>query len=130
MKAAKSKAECVKAICRFPRLYSQEGLSPREIVKKSGYWEFRDEISIADIEDEIRSDPELIDLWIRFTDDKRWTPGWGLGREDEGFRVFYVFRGGKTELEKAYADGCAACARMVRFEMEGIGTRTKDRVGG
>jgi len=49
MNVVTSKADCVQEICRFPKVYSEESISPVEVVKRSEYWTYRDDISIKDI---------------------------------------------------------------------------------
>jgi len=120
MKNPESKDECIKAICRFPQFYRNENLAPVEFMERSGYWKFRDQISIDDLEEEIEANPELVDLWLLFTDDKRWTPAWGISHFSDEYALFYMFRNGKTELQIEYKHGHEACARLIRFEMEGI----------
>jgi len=120
MEPVKTKNECVQAICRFPKIYSELNLSAIEIVRKSKYWEYRDSITMKDIEDEVKKDLTIVDLWLQFTDDKRWTPAWGLSHFDNDYTLFYMFRNGNTEIKVKYKDGFKACARLIRLEMEGI----------
>jgi hypothetical protein len=35
MNKSKTKEECINSICRFPLLYAESGLMPKEIVKNS-----------------------------------------------------------------------------------------------
>lgn len=120
MHNTKSKEECIQAICRFPKIYSEQEMSAIEIVKISNYWKYRDNISLEDIIDEVKSDSSIVDSWIQFTEDKRWTPAWGLSHFDGNYTLFYMFRNGNTEIEIKYKSGYDACARLIRLEMEGI----------
>jgi hypothetical protein len=115
-----SKDDCLYSICRFPLLYAESGLTPKEIVEYCRYEKYRDEISIDDIVKELKKDMKLIDSWLLFTDDKRWTPAWGIKKEKGSYTIFYVFRNGKTEIEQSFSSEYEACARLVRMEMEGL----------
>lgn len=120
MKKSNTKEECLYSICHFPALYTESGLSPKEIVKYSMYAKYRGEISIDDIAKELQKDIQLIESWLLFTEDKRWTPAWGIKKENNSYSLFYVFRNGQFEIKQSFSSGHEACARLVRMEMEGL----------
>jgi hypothetical protein len=119
MNSANDKKNCVKAICNFVRVYRTENVcTPIEIYRQTGYSEFHDEITIDDIETEIMRDPNLIQDWIMFSEDKRWTPAWAFQGSGESWTVSFIESNGKSSKKFNYKNGFRACAEMVRNEME------------
>ena len=113
--------ERVVAICEFVRSYRSGNLTPRHIYNETGYGSHHAEIAQEDIAAVVASDPSLVDDWLAFTTDKRWTPAWGLERRgDSTWLVFYVFEGGGQGHEIAFASPIHACALMIRMEMESL----------
>ena len=73
------------------------------------------------IAEEIRKEIKIINEWEMWSMDKRWTPSWGFGKNKEGkWVVFYVPEGGGRGYEIFYGDSVAACALMIRLEMEDL----------
>ena len=67
----------VSRICRFPRnLRDLRDCTPQAVWSDSGYRLCRSEITQDDLEREITREPSLIDEWLRFSKDKRWSPAW------------------------------------------------------
>jgi hypothetical protein len=114
-----NKHECIERICRFPTIYkAEEVMTPLEIYLNSGYDEFYGDIQDAEIEAELKDSPNLVDEWIFFTEDKRWTPAWGICRDEDTYHVFHMQEGGLTDREEVFDSPFVACALMVRMEME------------
>jgi len=112
--------ECVIQICEFARRHrSERERTPQQLYDATDYSVHHAEITQNDIEQVIQADSSLIRDWISFTDDKRWTPAWGLGkRDDKTWLVFYMLRSGKFGYEITFASAVPACALMIRMEME------------
>ena len=111
---------CVTRICEFARSYRSERVrTPQQLYNETGYAAEHSVISQADIEAAIRRDPSLVEDWLAFTEDKRWTPAWGLAKHSETvWFVFHVAKGGGQGYEIVFESSVAACALMIRMEME------------
>lgn len=111
-----------KRIAEFVRAYSSEQVrTPRQLYDETGYDIQHASISQADIEAVLSDDLSLVDDWIAFTEDKRWTPVWGLlKRGRKSWVVFRVKEDGKIACEISFASPVPACALMIRLEMEGF----------
>src|SRR5215472_11488412 len=85
-------------ICEFVRRFrSEKDLTPRQIYEETGYGSWYAEVSQEDIEAVVARDPTLVDDWISFSEDKRWTPAWVLGKvSDRVWVVSLVREGGET----------------------------------
>ncbi len=111
---------CLFRICQFARVYrSERDRSPREIYDATSYTTCHAGISQEDIEESVTRDPSLISDWLAFTEDKRWSPAWGLAKRSENrWIVFHGLRDGTFDYELSFRSGIPACALLIRFEME------------
>jgi hypothetical protein len=82
------------ALCRMPLDRSAlRNVSPVELVKRSGYLRNPGEASVPKLVACLARTPDLIDLWIRWSEDWRGSPQWYIERlHGGGFEVGY-FRG-------------------------------------
>ena len=114
--------KCVKQIAEFARAYRSEQVrTPRQLYDETGYGTKHPSISQADIEAVVSDDLSLVDDWIAFTEDKRWTPAWGLSKRGrKSWVVFRVKKGGVIACEVVFTSPVPACALMIRLEMEGF----------
>jgi hypothetical protein len=109
-------------ICLFPRYYKKEiNKTPRDFIIESQYPQYYDQITLDDIENIIINNKSIVDDWVNFTEDKRWTPAWGLKKiEYEEYCLFYVPADGGDGYSINICSDLTACALMVRFEMEDL----------
>lgn len=115
----------VTRICRFVRQYrSDRGRTPRLLYDDTGYATSYASITQEQIEAIVAQDSALIAEWISFTDDKRWTPAWGLAKREDKWVVFHIAAGGTYTCEISFDSSIRACALMIRMEMEAF--RLKD----
>ena len=113
--------ECIKTICNFVRIYQENNLSPLEIFKSTNYKKFFKDITLEMISSYIKEDEKIVNDWLRFTQDKRWTPAWGIDEiSDDKFLVLYVPENGGDCYRVFFSDKFNACAFMIIMEMEGL----------
>jgi hypothetical protein len=112
----------VARICEFARRFRAEPqLTPRQIYEETGYGSRYAEVSQEDIEAAVARDPTLVVDWLSFSEDKRWTPAWVLGKlSDRVWVVSLVREGGETGYQVRFASPVPACALMIRMEMEDL----------
>lgn len=116
-----NKTETVTRICQFAGAYLAESVkTPAQLFAETGYQTNGAAITIDEIEKEIEGNPKVLSDWLAFTDDKRWTPSWGIRKYGKEYTVFYVSKDGKIGQEFCFEAGVSACALMVRKEMEGF----------
>ena len=109
--------ECIKYISHFPTLYKTEDISPNDIFHKSKYEKHRNDITIELIREIVSEDESLIELWLNYTADKRWTPAWGLILNKNGtYSVSYYSDTSKYLI--AFNDKLLACSFMIKMEFE------------
>ena len=119
--------DSLERICHFARDYRAERhRTPRQLYDATGYSASHASLTQEQIEEFVTRDVSLINDWHHFTQDKRWTPAWGLTqRSDNEWVVFHMSRSGRRDYELLFATPVSACALLIRLEMEGF--RCADR---
>jgi hypothetical protein len=103
------------------RFHSQGNVSMFSLVKATGYLEFHDQISEANIRAALVRRPKCIRDWMQYSEDKRTSNGWYLTHNDEGcYEVGYITERGKRQQRLAYDNRTDACAAFIKHELENI----------
>ena len=112
--------DCLFRICHFARDYrSERHRTPRQLYEATGYSDGYMRIKQEDIEASMARDPSLVSDWLAFSQDKRWTPAWGLAQRSEtDWVVFHCSRNGDFDCELHFCSSIPACALLIRLEME------------
>jgi len=122
-----SRMECVRSICLYAtRADLESSLTLNQIYMQTGYDKYYSEISQDEIKDFIKAQPDLMDAWMLFSQNKRWTPSWFFEKLPNNlWLVGYLNKNSKRVYESLYRDALFACAYMIRMEMEEnrLGTR-------
>jgi hypothetical protein len=120
--------DCLARICQFARHYrSERDRTPRQLYDATRYTACHATITQDDIEQVVTRDPTLIADWLAFTEDKRWTPAWGLSKRSEThWIVFHGLRDGTFDYELPFRSAIPACALLIRFEMKRFRCDTQD----
>lgn len=106
--------EDVAYLCRLPRLFRGGTDSAHKLVHKS---RTRPEvITVDDIKAVLSTDPQLIDEWQRWSEDKRTSSGWYLESQDGSHVVGSLSRGDRLE----FPDAASACAEFILRELRVI----------
>jgi hypothetical protein len=106
----------------LPRDLRKTGaVSVCELAKRSGYFEFREQISAASLRQALSQQAGCVDDWIAYCEDKRTTSGWYIVRRSGADTVvgYYAAETGRTN-ETYYADAISACAEFIPHELEEI----------
>lgn len=64
----KNKAECINAICHFPKTYQSGNRTPLGIYDNSGYSDQYKDINQEDIVEILKQCPSLVNDWLAFSD--------------------------------------------------------------
>jgi hypothetical protein len=115
-----ARAECINAICHFPRTYRTGNRTPGYIYDRSHYADYYRDINQEDIVEVLRQHPSLLNDWLAFSD-KRWTPAWAMYEISENrWSICHVRGDGSKGYEIFFRDPLTACALMVKMEMEDL----------
>lgn len=104
-------------VSRVPKLYEAGNKSTACLLKEFGFPDARDQLSVEDVEDILKNDPQLADLWFERATDQRPVGGWGLESDTSGFRVQNYANGDVLH----HHDRCRACAEFVVRYVKFIG---------
>lgn len=94
-------------------------ISPINLLKKSGYLEFSDQINEEEIGEILKSYPHLVDEWLLWSENKRSNPTWHFDKFEDGtYAVAYSTEGIEAEINKK--DEFKACAAFIKREAEDL----------
>jgi hypothetical protein len=104
-------------ICHLPEEYDRCDRSTASLIGDSGLVEAPDALAPAEVEDILKEEPKLLDLWLRRGGDQRITGGWVIDCEDGQYRL-KNFETGRSSL---IADKFKACAEFIVRYVSRIG---------
>ncbi len=113
----------LEAACRLPIDYEQFGdRSAVDLVRRSGIRVHLDALSLDRIEMCLNRHSDWIDAWIRWSDDRRSTPGWSIRDcgPGGGYEVSYVDRAAGIDRREQFAERSRACAAFVDHEIRAL----------
>jgi len=115
-----NKDECTIAICNFPISWKLgKSLTLNDIYMATRYEEFCLRITQDEILNIVKNNPELIDKWHLYSQDKRCSPAWYMeNRAGNFWEVGFEMPKGKRGYRLSFIDPSLACSLMIRMEME------------
>src|SRR5438270_7370761 len=110
--------DLVRTIARIPREFDRRGDAPaRDLVLESGYVEAREALTFDGLGDFLRTNPELVGDWLRYSESKRATGGWYFRQQKSG--AWEV--GLAPETEPVFiGNKLDACATFILCEVANI----------
>ncbi len=102
------------------KFYKQRDVSIYSLLKESGYFELHNQISEANIFDELIKHSECIDQWLNWSADKRSSSGWYFKQNENGKYIVGFFPPTENLKITEYLDITEACAAFVKREIEDI----------
>jgi hypothetical protein len=106
----------VASVCGIPIAFRQVGgKSLHQLIAESGYWEMSGQLSAVSIESFLRQSPELVDDWLRYSEDKRTSGGWYFVDEGDRFVVGQI-----QGRQLIFDDRLVACAEFILREVMSV----------
>ena len=102
----------------MPRDHRNGDKSPFQLAKESGVFERPECLTLAELESYFRAQPELVDEWTLYSQNKRSSPSWHLSEEGD----VWVLRFQLSEDGQRFADIFSACAQYVKCEVKDFAT--------
>jgi hypothetical protein len=102
------------------RFYKHKDVSIYSLLKESGYFELHDQISEANIFDELTKHSECIDQWLAWSANKRSSSGWYFKQNENGKYIVGFSPPNENLKVTEYFDIAEACAAFVKREIEDI----------
>ena len=113
-----SVSRAVEVVCQMPRDFQEKGdVSMITLFKESGYLRIAESITEQLLKEYFEQHPDLIDTWLRNSEDTRSSPSWYL-RKPTGPNERWVvgfFPDGTTHR---FVEGAQACAFYVKRYLE------------
>jgi hypothetical protein len=116
-------ARCVYAVCRMPIEFHRRNISMVGLIDETGYVSLAGEITQAVLEEHLRQHPELVAVWVQYSEDQRCSPAYGLGGRDtvgdptKDWHVSYWDPHDPTKCwDRIFPDQFAACAIFIKCE--------------
>lgn len=100
----------LRKIVEVPEEYSKHDRSTGRLLEDMGFPEARDLLKTKDVEQILREEPRLVDLWVKRGKDQRYSGGWGIECLRGRYRVVSYGDGHKHPWEE---DKFKACAEFV-----------------
>ena len=116
----------IERVCAIARDFRDRSL--REAIDASGYREIRSELTIPALQDVLEDNPDLVEDWLRYSEDKRTSGGWALdGDKEHGWHVEQPFPEhlpqGRANIgvrgpRRTYDRATTACADYILSEID------------
>jgi hypothetical protein len=111
----------IRSILRLPeKFHALENISIYSLLKETGYFEKHNQINETDILGELNKNPECINHWLNWSDDKRTPSGWYFKQNEKGKYVVGYFPASEQSKQMEYSDSKEACAAFIKKEIEEI----------
>jgi hypothetical protein len=92
-----SHSAVAKRICHLPQDYDSGDRSTAALIRESGLIDSPDALAQVEVEDILKEEPQLLNLWLKRGGDQRIAGGWVIDRDDGKYRL-KNFETGKSSL--------------------------------
>jgi hypothetical protein len=96
------------------------------LIEESGYSALADDITELVLEEHLRHYPELVAVWVQYSEDQRCSPAYGIsgphtvGDPAKDWRVSYWDHDPANRWDRTFSDRFAACAFFIKCNAEGL----------
>jgi hypothetical protein len=116
-------ASALETICRIPDAYygwthPSAQQSWRRLVAASGYAALRPHLSRDALGRFLRAHPETIEQWVRYSEGKRTSGGWGFQQQGANWVIGRFDRRMQWMQHVVGPDGADACAEYILRELD------------
>lgn len=120
----------LRKIVRVPEEFAKRDRSTSRLLEDIGFPEARDVLKTQDVEQALRDEPCLTDLWLKRGKDQRYAGGWGIECLGGKFTVVSYADGRKARFEdrfKASADFIVRYLCFIGDVQARVGQRSRPR---
>jgi hypothetical protein len=110
-------SQLAREIGHVPEQYDHGNRSTACLLEEAGFPDARGKVQVDEVEDVLRREPYLIDLWLRRSRDQRYAGGWGIEHAGDDYRV----RSFADKTVLGWKDRTRACAEFVARYVQFIG---------
>jgi hypothetical protein len=109
--------EVVSLACRYRK---QEELSIYEMLKRTGYLDRRETLTVEALRKALARSPNHLNDWLAYSADKRTGDGWYIRGENGRFEVGHLDTDARVAERRIYSDLEEACADLIQHEVDRI----------
>ena len=107
------------ACCEIGSEYAETGTRRIDILEEAARAHAEKPFNHSELANALRETPEIVDGWLLWSEDKRWSPAWYFSAEKQNsFHVGYYTSNSGQQLETRYEDRYNACAAFIVHELE------------
>jgi hypothetical protein len=107
----------LRKICSLPAQFPTAGLSWVDLVQRSPWAGLPSRPTEEELAKFLRSNQELIELWIAWSEDKRSTPSAFFRQSGSRYEVGYIESDGASQSSKFFDESVVACAYFMLREL-------------
>ena len=105
--------------CEIGATYATTGERDLASLEAAARTHARSQFDAGALELELRNRPEIVDGWLRWGEDKRWSPAWYFSGADDGQYVVGYFSSDESQCTQTFFnDQSCACAAFIIHELE------------
>ena len=109
--------DVLRKICSLPAQFPTSGLSWVDLVHRSLLPTDQRRLNVDALTEFLRSSPELIELWLAWSEDKRSTPSAFIRQSGSRYEVGYIESGGGSQPSEFFDEPARACAHFILREL-------------
>jgi hypothetical protein len=109
----------LRQICSLPGAFPKSGLGWRELVRQSPYPANQASLTENRLASFLETNPDLVELWLAWSEDKRSTPSPFFRRSGSRYEVGYIERDGHFQPSEYFDEPAQACAKFMLRELAG-----------
>jgi hypothetical protein len=107
----------LREICALPITYRGSEVGWHDVVRRSSYEKNREALTEGRVSGFLRANPELIDLWLGWSNDKRCGPGLFLRQSELGYELGRTEHSGHCLQSELFDEPSLPCARFILHEL-------------
>jgi hypothetical protein len=108
-------SEIAETIAKIPERYEHTDRSTACLLEDAGFPDLRGAVNVDDVEQALHAYPELVDQWMKRSQDQRIAGGWGIECEGTDYRVQSYSGGDHLIIEDRFRACAEFIVRYVRF---------------
>ena len=115
-------SQLAEKIAHIPEQYEHDDKSTASLLEEAGLPDHRDDVSVAEVEQVLREEPQLAQLWLNRGGDQRFAGGWGIEHAGREYKILNFGDGRSTSIRDRAQAVAEFAVRYIRF-IDAIGRR-------
>jgi hypothetical protein len=115
--------DMINKLIELPRNFNcTDNKSIYDLLKETGYFENHDQITLENIMVTLSHNPQYVNDWLVYSEDKRSFSGWYIKLEDNQKYVVGCLNESGNDVNTEYSNSLDACAVFIKHELDSIRT--------